>query len=393
MPIENDTAPEKAAGADSTTNSDSLTPLNRPKQMLAPKTTNSPGKQQAAGQGPPAEESSRGNDNMLGRPKQRVKEDKKGQTTMENLHKQEAKDESSRIEEDIFVKPISFSFAWLNGLWVLALFFVGLAGWFVLSQFMSIVTTLQNAPLWLQIPGGLLMAFFSALVAYPLWRLYHRYRSLSEVQQINIVSVKAKGSVAQYQKARISLAEYIQKYPLDDSVLLDQLQRFSVDIEHLQKARQYLLNDSQSLDSQCWVDEFEARFIKPLDKAASERIQYYAKMVALKSAMSPNALLDMALVLYNGFSLLDDLCLIYQVRTNRAGMLYLLGLVLMQSYMAGEVEDNLADMAQDNLETIFGSVMGGVTSFVGSSAAQASMNYLFLWRIGKSMKLRLRPLQ
>ena len=101
----------------------------------------------------------------------------------------------------------------------------------------------------------------------------------------------------------------------------------------------------------------------------------------------------MALVLYNGFSLLDDLCLLYQVRTNRTGMLYLLGLVILQSYIAGQVEDNLADLAQDNMESILGPMMGGITSFAGSSATQAGMNYLFLWRIGKSMKLRLRPLK
>jgi len=392
MSDENSTNSEHAGSTGSTNRNESPTPLNRPKQTLRPENPKPPSKRQAAEQIPP-EESSRGNDNMLGRPKQRVQEDIKGRTTMASLHEREEKEESSMLEEDIFVKPISFSFAWMKGLWFLALFFVGLAGWFILSQSMSIIIALQNAPLWLQIPGWLLVAFFTALVVYPLWRLYHRYRSLSEVRQINIVSVSAKGSTAQYQKAREELIHYMNKYPLANSMLLDQLQGFNVNIEHLQEARQYLLNDSQGLDSQCWVEEFEARFLKPLDKAASGRIQHYAKMVALKSAMSPNALLDMALVLYNGFSLLDDLCLLYQVRTNRTGMLYLLGLVILQSYIAGQVEDNLADLAQDNMESILGPMMGGITSFAGSSAAQAGMNYLFLWRIGKSMKLRLRPLK
>jgi len=53
----------------------------------------------------------------------------------------------------------------------------------------------------------------------------------------------------------------------------------------------------------------------------------------------------------------------------------------------------LTDLAQENLEPVLGSLLGSITSFAGSSATQAGMNYLFLRRIGKSMKSRLRPLQ
>ena len=147
--------------------------------------------------------------------------------------------------------------------------------------------------------------------------------------------------------------------------------------------------------TQDWLEEFEQGFLGPLDAVVNARIERYSRMVAIKTAISPNALIDIAVVLYNGFSLLRDICTLYQVRAGRLGMVYLFGLVLFQGYIAGQVQDNLEVLEgglQALCESMLDAVGAKIVGMAGARAAEAILHLLFLRRIGKGMMKRLRPL-
>jgi len=200
------------------------------------------------------------------------------------------------------------------------------------------------------------------------------------------------------QAAKQSICEYLQNYPLENHELSKQLERIGLsDAEQkkLQISKQSLLEESPKT-TQDWLREFEQDFLKPLDVVVKARIQYYAKLLALKAALSPNALVDMAVVLYNGFSLLRDICVLYQVRVGRLGSMYLLGLIVFQSYIAGQIEQHIDGVESwlENLlhESILGATGAKLAGVVSSKIGEATLHYFFLRRIGHSMMMRLRPL-
>ncbi len=342
-----------------------------------------------------APNSGRGRDNTLGRPIQKPKEMELSNVSLADLEREEMEAEA----EEVFYQPIKLPIAWLSGVWLIVLLFSGVIGWFVFAQIMSTVQTILQLPLVIQAISWLLVAFFSFIIIYPLTKLLIAYRRLKPVKQIKMTKVTTRNlSANQLNAAKQNIVQYLQDYPLDESEFYQQLKKLGLSKKEQQKllACKNQLLDSDLKTTPAWLQSFEQDFLKPLDKVIHARIQHYAKLLALKTALSPNALIDMAVVLYNGFSLLREICLLYQVRVGRFGTLYLLGLVIFQSYVAGQIEQNMGGVEnwiEDMLQnTVLGATGAKVASIAGAKASEAAVHYFFLRRIGKSMMLRLRPL-
>jgi len=339
--------------------------------------------------------SGRGGDNTLGRPIQKVRENVVSDVSLAKME-QIAESTFAAEEADIYAKPPELPLHWLSGLWLAGLLLIGLLGWLVFAQIVSTLQILMQWPWWLQLPAWGLVAFFTLIVIYPLARLFLAYRRLRPVRQIRLTIVRTTSPTPeQWQAARHTLTSYLQNYELDN--LAKQLNQLGVSestLSALQTSKQRLLeNDLES--SNIWLQIFERDFLTPLDMAAKARIQYYAKGLALKTALSPNPLIDIAMVLHSGLSLLRDTCTLHQVRTGRLGMWYLLGLVILQSYVAAQAEKHL-DSAEQLLEGLFtesalGATGAKLAGMAGARAGKAALNFFFLRRIGNSMVTRLRP--
>ncbi|MDM8545586.1 DUF697 domain-containing protein [Candidatus Venteria ishoeyi] len=337
---------------------------------------------------------------LMGRPIQ-----KPNKNNLPELKVNKPSDNSKEVEEDPLnkddddetsSKPIILPLQWLSALWVVGLFFIGIFGLFVFSLILNTIQSLLQFPLWLQIPGWGVVIFFTAIVVYPLLRLFKQYQRLSTVQQICIRTIQTSNSVINLKKVNTAITDYLQNYPLDDPALQQQFKQIQFSVSEIRKTKTSLLSEDNCLTTQDKLKQFESGFLQPLDEAIVSRIEYYAKMAALKTALSPNSLIDMAVIMYNGFSLLREICLLYQVRTGRLGTLYLFALILFQSYIAGQVQENLSQ-AEDAISSLaegaLGSAAAKVSAFIGSRVAEAGLHYLFLQRIGKLMQRRLRPLK
>ena len=328
-------------------------------------------------------------DTLLGRPRPHASTGEPGQTTLAALQEEERQQARQAAEQAITDPPIRYSLRWLKGLFLLLPLAVGLIGWFLLSQFVWLSQALAQAPLPVQVVGWTLVALLTGLVAWPLWRLLRRYRQLSQVRQIDLLSVHPAGSEAQYAKARELLSDYLARYPLEAV----EREAWGLDTEKLDLQCRWLLEEAAGLDSRQWCREFETRFLHPIDEAAEGCIQQHARNLALRSAISPNALLDTAVSLYTGFRLLDDLSRLYGLRLEKSDLAYLLALVIFLAYFEGQVEEQLDDYLSENLEPLLGSLAGRVVSKAGSAAIGAAAGFLFIRRIGRTMKQRLRPLK
>ena len=118
-------------------------------------------------------------------------------------------------------------------------------------------------------------------------------------------------------EAKKQLCKYMEEYPLDDMAHQAFLQRWRVtdsSQEDMKRHRQDLLHGNNRQDSGSWQRTFETSFLGPLDKAADGLIYEYAKLTALKTAICPYALLDMAIVIFMGTAMLGSLCRIYRLR-------------------------------------------------------------------------------
>lgn len=378
---------------------ESSIPLGRPIQSIRPNKPSTES-QAFAARGQPSEleqslptdsESSRSGDNTFGRPIQKVRENIPVNLSMADLEQEEKLTPAD--ETEVFVNPPELP-RWLSsvssGLWLIALFFAGLLGWFLFAQILDTIQKLLQLPWWLQIFGWGLMVFFTFIVVYPLARLYRAYQRLRPLQQQIRMTVlrTTTASLKKLQQARQAIVAYLQDYEVDE--LADELKKLGISEQNLDKLRtskKHLLEESPKTTSD-WLTEFERDFLKLLDMTAQARIKKYAGQVALKTALSPNALIDTAVVLYNGFSLLRDLCVLYQVRAGQLGMWYLLGLVIFQGYVAGQME-NLTESLMENFTESATGILGA--KLVSAKIGEATINYLFLQRIGKSMVERLRP--
>ena len=127
------------------------------------------------------------------------------------------------------------------------------------------------------------------------------------------------------------------------------------------------------------------------------------------SAPSPNSLVDTLIAGYYAFTLIGDLCCVYNARANRTGTAVLLAWVFFTAYVAGQ-SDQLEDAAEEQLENLFAedgpfaevgskfagqaitmSVFGAISSKLGSRAASGLCNYVLMKRLGKTAMRMLQP--
>ncbi len=204
---------------------------------------------------------------------------------------------------ELFTQPIKLPLGWISGFWLLILLFGGIIGWFMLAQIISTTHSILQLPLGLQIPAWGLVGFFSFLTIYPLMRLWLSYRRLRPVQQIHMTRVVTQGlSVTQLQSARQTISTYLKNYSFENNSLRKELESIGLSATEQQKLQslQQDLLENALMSTDVWLKEFEQAFLAPLDKLAKTRIDYHAKRLGLKTALSPNALLDMVLVLHSG---------------------------------------------------------------------------------------------
>ena len=154
---------------------------------------------------------------------------------------------------------------------------------------------------------------------------------------------------------------------------------------------------TRCVDPEEWVVEFQRTLVDELDEIGRQRMMKYAKLVGVKTALAPYRILDTLAVLYNNMKLLKDLCLIYNQRVEGFAAYILLGRVIANTYIAGEVEqaiDHVAENLDEEIADAVGNQLGGrLLEFVSKKTAEGFANALLTHRLGRKAQQYLTPIR
>ena len=284
----------------------------------------------------------------------------------------------------------------------------GLLGLFLFNQIaqaLALIGTLQG--FWMY--GGYAgLGLLSLTVLYACGRFLILYTRLQRNRQLRIRGLEELEKRtrlrwlvhAKVQDAQVQLLEYLRDFPMDDKRTRNRLATlgFSPDVIHeLNNHREKLLDLNHWPGTDIWFTHFRDSFQTRLDAIAEERIRYWARRTALGTAISPNTLSDTLMTLYFSFTMLSDLCQIYNLRAGRLGTAILLARVFFNAYLAGqmqEMEHMTAEQIQNwiaphvpTTELLLAKVLGKI----GAKASAGAINYFLLIRLGRFSCRVLRP--
>src|SRR5262249_5920220 len=132
------------------------------------------------------------------------------------------------------------------------------------------------------------------------------------------------------------------------------------------------------------------------------RVKYWAARIWVITAVAPNALVDSGATMFYTFSMLADLCQVYNLRAGRAGTAVLLGRVFFNAYLAGQgvewekvVEDQYDQLFHEAMNVVGvgvgANVAGKLLARVGAKATTGSLSRVLLTRLGRYAIRLLRP--
>jgi uncharacterized membrane protein YcjF (UPF0283 family) len=303
-----------------------------------------------------------------------------------------------------FGSPLAFTFLILM---------IGLAGLFVFNQTTSVLAQLASQPEWAQYLGYGGLILLGGCVLYAFLRLAYLYATLRRNQQLRIEGLEELAkrtrlrwlTFAKNAEARELLERYLREFPLDGMKESRALVKLGVTEEvqaRLREVREELLNPDRFASSEQWFSRFRDGFQAELDAAAEGRIRYWGSRIWVITALAPNGLVDTGATLFYTFSMLADLCQVYNLRAGRTGTAVLLGRVFFNAYLAGQSIE-WEKLAEDQYDQLFheamsavgvgvgANVAGKMLGKVGAKATTGYLNRILLLRLGRYATRLLRP--
>lgn len=295
-----------------------------------------------------------------------------------------------------------------DGLSVLMVVIAAILGMFLTTQavqFAGDVSALSGLWRWLAtaamlVFGGVLATVFGALILgiFRLQRAPHVHpralKILAERKRLQ------KFAVQKQEEARNLLSGYLESYPLEgkERRKLAALGMTPDELDLLEVSRDALLNPAKPVTADVWIDDFQRGFQAVIDRAANRRVGRFSRRVGIGTAASPIRFVDQMIVLYGCTALVKDMFTLYQLRPAFGQTLVILARSMIHTYLSGILEDvteQAADATFDAGPDLAGDGLGALTGTIGKAisarAAEASLNGLLIWRLGKKTITLLQP--
>ena len=303
-----------------------------------------------------------------------------------------------------FGSPLAFAF--LLGM-------AGVFGIFLFNQTVSLLNALAQQPEWAQYVGYSGLGLFAFCVLYAFVRFLFIYFRLRENRQLRVKGIEELSrrtrlrwlAAAKSAEAREQIETYLRTFPMNTEKERKTLRQIGLSDEaqvRLKVARDELLDPDKFASTEQWFARFRDHFQRELDAAAETRIKYWASRIWVVTAVAPNAVVDSGATLFYTFSLLSDLCQVYNLRAGRAGTAVLLGRVFFNAYLAGQGTE-WEKLAEDQYDQLFheamnvvgvgvsSNVVGKLLGKVGAKATTGYLNRILLIRLGRYASRLLRP--
>jgi putative membrane protein len=303
-----------------------------------------------------------------------------------------------------FGSPLAFA---------LLLGITGVFGIFLFNQAVSLVAALATQPLWAQYVGYGGLILFALCVLYSFLRFLFLYFRLRENRQLRVRGIEELArrtrlrwlAAAKSAEAREQIETYLRTYPMNTEKERKTLRAMGLDDAaqaRMAVVRKELLDPDRFASTEQWFARFRDGFQVELDAAAETRIKYWASRIWIVTAVAPNAMVDSGATLFYTFSLLSDLCQVYNLRAGRAGTAVLMSRVFFNAYLAGQGTE-WEKLAEDQYDQLFAeamnvvgvgvssNVVGKLLGKVGAKATTGYLNRILLVRLGRYSTRLLRP--
>lgn len=223
---------------------------------------------------------------------------------------------------------------------------------------------------------------------------YFRLRSNRQVH-LNELEAFSRRADLRRKKSAEDIKCYLESYPLENAgtLRMDEAIRTNLLAQKRNLLGHWWPRQKQFPDQ--WISRYLEDFQRRLDDQANACVTNHAGIVALKTAASPNAILDTAIVLFWSFKLLGDLCRLYNLRVGALGTAALLSRVFFLAFIAGKI-DEWEEPVESDLESVLKYILPGdvASNVMGRFAAKAGAglaNYLLMKRLGNKAIEMLRP--
>jgi putative membrane protein len=290
----------------------------------------------------------------------------------------------------------------------------GVFGVFLFNQTASLLTTLAAIQDdWLRYTGYAGLAVFGLCVLYSFIRFAVMYVRLRENRQLRVKGIKELSNrtrlrwlaAAKSAEARAQIETYLQTYPMEtekDRRAVAKLGLSDEAILQLKVVRTELLDHDKFASSDQWFARFRDGFQSVIDEVAEARVKYWASRIWVVTAVAPNAVIDSGATLFYTFSMLSDLCQLYNLRAGRTGTAVLMGRTFFNAYLAGQGTE-WQKLAEDQYDQLFheamnavgvgmsANVVGKIVGKVGAKVTTGYLNRVLLIRLGRYAARLLRP--
>jgi uncharacterized membrane protein YcjF (UPF0283 family) len=283
-------------------------------------------------------------------------------------------------------------------------------GLFMVTQVVQFFAEINALPPWSQglAIGGLVL--FGGALAVVLFQLLWGVVRLQRSPRIHLKAMTALAERRQMQflaaekqaDARRVLMRYLRDYPVEKRSRMKLLAMglSEPDWESLLTARDQLLDADRTQSDADWLAAFGRSFQGALDKLARRRIKQYARRAGIGTAASPVAMVDQLVVLFSCTAMVKDLFVLYHLRPAFGQTAVILARSVVLTYLSGMIEETaetVADATADSLADFMGEsasvLTGAVGRAVGAKTAEAALNGLLIWRLGKRAMGQLQPIR
>jgi putative membrane protein len=304
-----------------------------------------------------------------------------------------------------FGSPLAFAF--LLGM-------TGIFGVFLFNQTASLLQTLASVQEdWIRYTGYAGLVLFGLCVLYSFIRFLVIYVRLRENRQLRLKGIRELSNrtrlrwlaAAKSAEARKQIETYLQTYPIETEKDRRALAALGINdeaIAQLKVVRLELLDPNKFASTEQWFARFRDGFQSIIDEAADARTKYWASRIWVVTAVAPNAVVDSGATLFYTFSMLSDLCQLYNLRAGRTGTAVLLGRTFFNAYLAGQGTE-WEKLAEDQYDQLFHEAMnvvgvsvsanmvGKLVGKVGAKVTTGYLNRVLLIRLGRYAARLLRP--
>ena len=289
----------------------------------------------------------------------------------------------------------------------------GVFGVFLFNQTLQLLAALAAQPEWARYVSYAGLALLGACVLYSFLRFLILYARLRENRQLRVRGIKELSNrtrlrwlaAAKSAEARAQIETYLKTYPIatpKETRALAALGLADEAVARLKAVRIELLDHDKFASTEQWFARFRDGFQSVLDTAAETRIKYWASRIWVVTAVAPNAVVDSGATLFYTFSMLSDLCRLYNLRAGRTGTAVLMGRTFFNAYLAGQGTEweKLAEEQYDQLfheamnvvgVGVTSNVAGKVLGKVGAKVTTGYLNRVLLIRLGRYSTRLLRP--